>query len=89
MDDAYLALGLIAAASQRCFESSGLQLINFPPALLSAHLEIRALLGEPIASRLDGYVTGTVITFFPQLMAQLAQTHLPLQPGMSYQPAVR
>lgn len=58
LDDAYVAYGFIAAASQRCFESTGSHLIQFPPTLLASLADIRNLLGETLTAQLDGYVLG-------------------------------
>lgn len=79
LDDAYLALALVSAASQRCFDVAGRHLIDFPPALIQAHRDVGVLLG-PVGVRLDEFVTTTVIKLFPQVLAQLAQLAQPLQP---------
>jgi uncharacterized membrane protein YkvA (DUF1232 family) len=79
-DDAYLAITLILAASQRSFETKGAHLIQLPPALLAAHGEVRFLLGEAVAVRLEAYVGTTLFRLFPDLLTRLAQGALPLQP---------
>lgn len=58
VDDAYVAYGFIAAASQRCFESTGSHLIQFPTTVLEVHADVRALLGDMLAAQLDGYIAG-------------------------------
>jgi hypothetical protein len=58
LDDAYVAYGFIATASQRCFESTGSHLVQFPPTLLASLADIRTLLGEnPSVDRLGMQAT--------------------------------
>src|SRR6185436_17608581 len=46
LDDAYLSMALISAASQRSLEERGVPLIQFPQALIDAHANMRMLLGS-------------------------------------------
>jgi uncharacterized membrane protein YkvA (DUF1232 family) len=72
LDDAYLTLTLISAASQRYLESRGTPLLQFPADVVNAHLGIRNLLG-PIADQLDGYAMASLLPVLPRLQAQLNQ----------------
>jgi uncharacterized membrane protein YkvA (DUF1232 family) len=81
VDDAYLAYALISAASQRSLERTGRHLIEFPPVLIHAHLEIRTLLG-PVAIQLEGYVAAKLLELFPALLAHLAGVAPTLRPQL-------
>lgn len=76
-DDAYLALGLISAISQRHFNQFGRQIFdaNFGPA----HAQMRYLLGPAIADQLDVAVLNAATTMYPQLAPGLAQAPKPME----------
>jgi uncharacterized membrane protein YkvA (DUF1232 family) len=70
-DDAYLALGLISAVSQRYFNQFGRQIFEF--SVGQAHSDMRHLLGAAIADQLDLAVMRAAATMYPSLAADLSR----------------
>lgn len=69
LDDAYVFLTLIHAMSLNCQQRMGRQLVQMD--LTPANTAVRRLIGEPIASQLDGIVAG--ILQGPSIQAALNQ----------------
>jgi uncharacterized membrane protein YkvA (DUF1232 family) len=69
-DDAYLALGLISAISQRYCNEFGRQIFAF--SVGDAHANMRYLLGPQIADQLDMAVMRAATTMYPSLAPTLS-----------------
>ena len=75
-DDAYCSLSLLQRVSQRCRDESGTPLLA--DDLTPANLSMRALIGEPFATQLDGFVeeklgTAAPANAFAAIMRAIAQ----------------
>jgi uncharacterized membrane protein YkvA (DUF1232 family) len=68
-DDAYLALGLISAVSERHARQTGRQI--FEGNFSQPHNDMRALLGPQIAAQLDAMTLAAAQTMYPQMAPAL------------------
>lgn len=78
VDDAYLSLALLSAASQRHFERTGRHLIAFHTGLIDAHRVIGGLLGPQMAAQLESLVGAKLLEMDPRVAQRIAAAMRPI-----------